>query len=287
MTRHHDHPTEVHDLGLGYDLTTLVNRRRALGLAAGAGAVLLAACGSKSSATSPSTSAAAAASTTASTTASTSTVASGADTSREIVQETAGPYPADGTNGPNVLAMTGIVRSDITSSFGTSTTKATGVAWKIRLQIVKVGAGTVLAGAAVYAWHCSASGLYSLYSNGVTNENYLRGLQVADKDGFVTFDSIFPGAYSGRWPHVHFEVYSTLDQATTGKAAITTSQLALSEEVANAVYKTAGYEASPANMTRTTLANDNVFGDGAKTETPEFTGDIGDNLSATLVVPVQ
>lgn len=42
----------------------------------------------------------------------------------EIPDETAGPYPGDGSNGPNVLAESGIVRSDITSSFGSSTTKA-------------------------------------------------------------------------------------------------------------------------------------------------------------------
>ncbi len=37
--------------------------------------------------------------------------AQGACTS--IPNETAGPYPGDGTNGPNVLGLTGVVRSDI------------------------------------------------------------------------------------------------------------------------------------------------------------------------------
>ena len=35
----------------------------------------------------------------------------------EIPQETEGPYPADGSNGPTVLTSTGVVRSDIRSSF--------------------------------------------------------------------------------------------------------------------------------------------------------------------------
>jgi protocatechuate 3,4-dioxygenase beta subunit len=45
-------------------------------------------------------------------------------------------------------------------------------------------------------------------------ENYLRGVQEADDDGVVTFHSIFPGCYSGRWPHIHYEVYESLDAAT-------------------------------------------------------------------------
>ncbi len=42
----------------------------------------------------------------------------------ELPEETAGPYPGDGSNGANVLTESGIVRSDITSSFGSSTTRA-------------------------------------------------------------------------------------------------------------------------------------------------------------------
>src|SRR5262245_33798282 len=39
-----------------------------------------------------------------------------------IPSETAGPYPGDGTNGPNVLTQSGIVRSDIRASFGSAGT---------------------------------------------------------------------------------------------------------------------------------------------------------------------
>ena len=42
----------------------------------------------------------------------------------------------------------------------------------------------------------------------------LRGVQAADSNGQVTFTSIFPGCYSGRWPHIHFEVYPSLSAAT-------------------------------------------------------------------------
>ena len=46
----------------------------------------------------------------------------------------------------------------------------------------------------------------------------------------MTFTSIYPAAYSGRWPHIHFEVYPSLADATTARAAAT-SQLALPEDV--------------------------------------------------------
>ena len=48
--------------------------------------------------------------------------------------------------------------------------------------------------------------LYGEYSEGETDQNYLRGVQEAGPDGRVRFTSIFPAAYAGRWPHVHFEV---------------------------------------------------------------------------------
>ncbi len=122
-----------------------------------------------------------------------------------IPEETAGPYPGDGSNGPNILTESGVVRSDITSSFGSSTTKAEGVPLTINLVVADQSNGcNALSGAAVYLWHCDREGLYSMYSQGATNENYLRGVQEADADGRVTFKSIFPAAYPGRWPHIHF-----------------------------------------------------------------------------------
>src|SRR5262249_8180431 len=145
-----------------------------------------------------------------------------------IPEETAGPFPGDGSNGPDVLTQSGVVRADIRSSFGASTTTAPGVPLTIRLALVDAATGcTPLANAAVYAWHCDRDGNYSMYSNAAANENYLRGVQAAGSDGVVPFQSIFPACYSGRWPHVHFEVYPSLDQATDPANRIATSQIAL------------------------------------------------------------
>ncbi|MFF0904985.1 hypothetical protein ACFYE6_15085 [Kocuria sp. CPCC 205316] len=79
--------------------------------------------------------------------------------------------------------------------------------------------GVPFAGVAVYVRHCDREGRYSMYSEGVTAQNYLRGVQIADDDGRVRFTSIFPACCTGRWPHIHFEVYpdqaSITDSTTT------------------------------------------------------------------------
>ena len=179
----------------------------------------------------------------------------------EIPDETAGPYPGDGSNGPDVLAESGVVRSDIRSSFGASSGTAEGVPMQLELTITDLPAGTPFAGVAVYVWHCTRDGGYSLYSEGVEDQNYLRGVQIADATGRVAFTSIFPACYSGRWPHIHFEVYPDQASITDAANAIATSQVALPKDVCELVYAQPGYEASVANLDEVSLVNDNVFGD--------------------------
>ncbi|WP_433041343.1 intradiol ring-cleavage dioxygenase [Dactylosporangium sp. CS-033363] len=241
---------ELVDQGLGFDLGTMLQRRhllRAFGL--GAAVVgLTAACGNDSTTTTPSTSASA---------------TSGGTASGEIPDETAGPYPGDGSNGPNVLNQSGIVRSDIKSSFGTASGTAEGIPLTIELSIVDMAGGKPFAGVAVYVWHCDREGRYSLYSQGITDQNYLRGVQIADAQGKVTYTSIFPACYSGRWPHIHFEVYPDQASITDSTKAIATSQVALPKDVCDTVYATTGYSASVQNLSQVTLQNDNVFGNDA------------------------
>jgi protocatechuate 3,4-dioxygenase beta subunit len=261
-----------------------LDRRHALKLIAGMGLVALGACadGRRSTATSAATTTTTDASST-----STSSSTTGADCGDAIPEETAGPYPGDGSNGPDALGKDGIVRRDITSSFGSSTTTAQGIPLQIRLAVQDQAKGCVpFAGAAVYLWHCDREGRYSMYSSGVTGENYLRGVQVADADGNVTFDSIFPAAYSGRWPHIHFEVYPTLAAATGGGAKRATSQLALPEDVCRLVYATSGYEASVRNLAGTSLTRDMVFSDGVDEQLAAMTGSVTAGYTASLNVPV-
>ncbi len=152
-----------------------------------------------------------------------------------------------------------------------------------QFALADAATGAALSGAAVYVWHCDRDGNYSLYS---TAQNYLRGVQEADADGVVTFTSIYPACYSGRWPHVHFEVYPSLADATSASNVMATSQIALTEDVSDTVYTTEGYEQSRSNMEQVSLASDMVFADGAELETPTVTGSVDDGYVVSLPVRV-
>ena len=285
-----DEELHDHDRGLGFDLSTLIARRRLFTMFAGAGlAVVIAGCGpdSKSSATSsaaaqttPATDAQVA--TTSAVSATTAAQGNSAASLGVIPEETAGPYPGDGSNGVDVLSETGIVRSDLRSSFGSTTTVADGVPTTIKLTLVDAGGGSPLPGAAVYIWHCDAEGRYSLYSQGVTDENYLRGVQEADSNGVVTFTSVYPACYSGRWPHIHYEVYPSIADATAASNRLATSQLALTKEASSAVYATDAYPNSTQNLSQVSLATDMVFSDGADLETPTITGSPADGYTIAM-----
>jgi protocatechuate 3,4-dioxygenase beta subunit len=273
---------ENHDRGLDYDLPRLLHRRGMLKLVAGVGIagaslVTLGACGSATTtgeATSPVGSRAAGPPNGGDGGAPETTQTSGT-ANGELPEETGGPYPGDGSNGANVLNQSGIVRRDITSSFGSSTTKAAGIPLSLTMTINDYANGKApLTGGAVYVWHCDREGRYSLYSQGVTGENYLRGVQETDSRGQVRFTTIFPACYSGRWPHIHFEVYPSLAKATNGANKIATSQLALPEATCRAVYAASGYEKSLSNISRVSLDTDNVFRDGYDLQIPTVTGDL-------------
>src|SRR4030095_6668897 len=171
-------------------------------------------------------------------------------------------------------------------SFAGLSGTADGVPLTIALTIVSASTCAALASRAVYIWHCDKLGRYSLYSSGATNQNYLRGVQEADANGKVTFTSIFPACYAGRWPHMHFEVYPSLAAATNVANKVATSQIALPKSACDQVYATAGYESSAANLSQVSLATDMVFSDGAALELATMSGSVGGGLTASLTVAV-
>lgn len=287
MDQEHRDVHDEHDDfgGLERDLPRVIDRRRALWLVGGGlGALTLAACGSTTAKSTVTTVLGGG---------STSTLPSGssdlAATSTacaKLPTETAGPYPGDGSNGPDVLTQSGVVRRDITTSFGSMSGSVSGVPLTMRFKVLDVARGCVpYVGAAMYAWHASPDGKYSLYSPGVTNQNWLRGVQETDAEGWITFTTVFPGCYDGRWPHVHFEVYPSLAKATTPRNARLTSQLALPQDACEKVYATSGYGSSAANLKRTSLARDMVFSDGWQTQLGTVTGDPSSGMTVTLNVP--
>lgn len=268
----HEQPDDFNDLGLSADLNMLardaVDRRRVLSLGMAGIATLVA--GSLGLTR-------------------VAAVAQGAASCAPVTpEETAGPYPADGSRASgqstNVLTRSGIVRRDLRTSLGTKN-KAGGVPLTLNMTLVDVNKGCApLAGYAVYAWHCTADGQYSLYSPGVIGEDYLRGVQATGRDGTLTFTTIFPGCYPGRWPHIHFEVFPTVAAATSARSRVLTSQLALPEATSRAAYAASGYGDSLRNLGQLSLERDMVFRDGYASQLAKVTGDARTGYTAAITV---
>ena len=282
-----------HDRGLSHDLPKLLEqgiaRRRLFGLLGGASAAaVVAACGADEETTSPTTPSSGQSSASSSPGASQSSDGTVDVTAGEIPEETAGPFPGDGSNGKNVLTRSGVVRSDITSSFDGASGVAEGVPLTVRMKVYDLNGTDVkpFAGAAVYLWHADREGQYSMYSEAVADQNYLRGVQETDAVGAVEFRSIFPAAYDGRWPHIHFEVYPSIEDATSASSTLRTSQLACPEDVCRKVYESDGYERSLANLGHVSLETDMVFADGYSLQLATVTGSNEEGWVATLTVPV-
>lgn len=183
-------------------------------------------------------------------------------------KETEGPYPADGTNPRsgsviNVLDKDGVIREDIRPSFAGMTPVAAGLPLTIELFLVDVNnACAPLAGRAVYLWHCDAVGKYSLYD--YPDRNNLRGVGVSDANGVVRFTTIFPGCYRGRWPHMHFEMFQSVDHMATGRQSILTSQIAFPQNICEAVYAADPvYSNGVRNLREQSFDSDMVFADNS------------------------
>lgn len=291
---HHDQDHDREPEGLIADFARIerlrVGRRRALAMlgATGGCAVLFGCGGSDGSAASAAPVTTVTSSTATAAATATATAISGACTAPS--SETNGPYPADGTNASsgatsNALTASGVVRSDIRSSFvGASNTTAVGVAMTFTITVVDVNNGCApLAGYAIYLWHCDKDGDYSLYN--LPAESYLRGVQITDADGRVTFTTVVPGCYNGRYPHLHFEVFSSLTIAINGNYARLISQFAIPSAVCAAVYATSDYATSLRNYNNgnNTTSNDNIFGDATSAQLAVMTPTMSGTVSAGYV----
>jgi protocatechuate 3,4-dioxygenase beta subunit len=267
-----------HDNGLKFDLKTIMARRKLFGLLGVAGAsVLVSGCGFGGEDN-------------------VSGVGANGAACVKDPAETAGPYPGDGTNSKagqtvNVLTQSGIVREDMRSSFGGMTPTAEGVQLDMNLTLVNVSnACAPLAGHAVYVWHCDIEGKYSLYD--LPEANYLRAVGITDAKGAVSFTTIFPGCYDGRWPHIHFEVFSSPEKAVNGDDSLLISQFAFPEASVKAFYgANPAYASAAKNLTKTTLKTDMVFADNTPEQiamqTLVIEGDSASGITGRALISVE
>ena len=148
-----------------------------------------------------------------------------------IPEETAGPFPGDGSNGPDVLTQSGVVREDIRSSFGSSTTVAEGV--PLDDQAHRPGRrATARRSPARPSTSGTATGTATTRST--RRPPPTRTTCAASRRPTTTASSRSRASsrpcYSGRWPHIHFEVYPSLETATDEANKIATSQIALPKD---------------------------------------------------------
>jgi protocatechuate 3,4-dioxygenase beta subunit len=136
-------------------------------------------------------------------------------------------------------------RSDIRVDPTTGLTRE-GAPLALRFELSRVlpgGTCAVLTGAQVDIWHCDAEGIYSGVrdrSFNTTGQKFLRGYQVSDANGLVTFTTIYPGWYQGRAVHIHFKIRVP---ATGGRTDEFTSQLYFSDALTDRVHARPPYSA--------------------------------------------
>jgi protocatechuate 3,4-dioxygenase beta subunit len=195
----------------------------------------------------------------------------GANTCTLAPTETEGPFP---TKTP-----ASYLRSDITDG-------RTGHKMTARITLGNTNNNCAgLAGAIVDIWHCDAQGNYSEYGGGGMQANnyqavhFLRGRQVTDAQGQVTFTTIFPGWYNGRATHIHVHVYNA------SGTSLKVTQIAFPEGSSSAVALVNGYTKGMTGYTYN--AQDNVFSnDTAGVQLATVTGSTTEGFALAIQLNV-
>ena len=129
----------------------------------------------------------------------------------------------------------GLIRTDITTGFNGMPGTANGVPVDLNLTFQSASDWrSPLTRHAVYVWHADAAGEYSVFNRPDTN--YLRGIGITDSRGRVRFQTLYPGTYRGRAPHIHFEVYRSLDAFRLGAPSLIRSRILFPDIISRAVY---------------------------------------------------
>jgi protocatechuate 3,4-dioxygenase beta subunit len=127
----------------------------------------------------------------------------------------------------------------------------------LRLTVVRASSCRPIGNADVEIWHAAPDGEYSGF-DGSSGTRYLRGHQKSDAAGRVRFDTVFPGWYRGRTPHIHLKVHIGGDEVHTG-------QLFMGEKVTRAVYRTRYYQSR--GQAETSHAEDTIYQRGGSRST--------------------
>jgi protocatechuate 3,4-dioxygenase beta subunit len=149
------------------------------------------------------------------------------------------------TEGPYYLDEN-LIRRDITEG-------KDGLPLELRLTVENASTCKPIAKATVEVWHADATGNYSGFDGAATQTTYLRGGQRTDRNGLAIIDSIYPGWYRGRTPHIHLKVH-------VGGNVVHTGQLFFKTATSDAVYQSGAYASH--GEPDTTNATDNIYANG-------------------------
>ena len=254
-----------------------LNRRSALRLIGGlVGTAFVAGCGGGGGSTTSSL-----------TTTGTTTTGTTTTTTTGTTTGTTGAVTPEGEIGPYFTddSATGYNRSNILSNLD-GTSAQTGIPLTLRIYIYdSENSFTAVAGAQVDIWHCNASGVYSNESvESTLGQSWLRGYQLTDSTGLVTFTTIIPGWYEGRTTHIHLRVRSKYSEASSTSDGTNTTQLFFSQAVLDYIYT----NVSPYNTKgkdTTTNVSDHVYTPEIKGEMLlTLTGDYTSGYAATFAI---
>jgi len=163
-----------------------------------------------------------------------------------------GPYFTDDS-------ASGYNRSNIVANLD-GTQVQTGVPFALTVFVRDSENGcALLTGAQVDIWHCNASGVYSNESSESTSpDQWLRGYQLTNSAGSVTFGTILPGWYAGRTTHIHLRVRSSYSEASSTTDGTNTTQVFFDQTLIDSLSTSVSpYSAEGVNPT--TNSGDRVY----------------------------
>jgi len=150
------------------------------------------------------------------------------------------------TEGPYYLDLD-LVRRDIKGG-------RPGTPLSLTFKVVDASTCRAIPNAAVEIWHSDAGGRYSgIAGEGTSGRTFLRGIQRTNANGNARFETIFPGWYRGRTPHIHMKVFVSGDEVHTGQIFFRTT-------TARTVYRQGAYAARGAGRHHERLGHDRPRG---------------------------